>query len=180
MTGSDEIPSSTPREYPCIIKATNGKKVRRNNPEGQGSSTSAAPSSSSNPKVKISTLVQPSDYPSFSLAYGQLLKVTFVQTMRMKRKARTAGTGSKGKSTTVAESQKAQKKRTRVAGVPGDEKVLPKVYGPRRGAGHSARQARWNARVRAANKILASRRRKEANSKPMFPDLVKSATASAA
>lgn len=169
---STEVDDSTSREYPCIIKATNGKMVRK--PSSEGSSSTS--SSTASKKIKISTLVQPSDYPSFSLAYGSLLKTTFVQTMRMKRKANktrpSASAGAKSKGSTTVESSKSAMKRTRVQGVGSKERTLPKVTGAKRGAGHAARQARWQARVKAANKILANRRRKVALGKPMFPHLV--------
>lgn len=164
-------PSGSGQEYPCIIKATNGKSAKR---KGGSAPSTSAPSQ----KIKISTLVQPADYPSFSLAYGQLLKSTFAQTMRVKRKGPKARAPGKAKGGASAEASKSAKKKAKTISGPMDERVLPKITGPRRGAGHAGRQARFRARVKAANKILASRRRKEEHAKPMFPDLLAKATAS--
>lgn len=157
---ADPAPSApSSRSYPCIIKATNGRTGSKR--------ASTSTSSTSSQKVKISTLVQPEQYASFTLAYGQLLKATFAQTMRAKRKAK----APKSRGAAAAESGKAaaaNKKKTKTPAPAGEP---PKVSGPRRGPGHGSRQARFRARVKAANRFLASRRRKEELAKPLFPDL---------
>ncbi|KAI5481624.1 signal recognition particle, SRP14 subunit [Pseudohyphozyma bogoriensis] len=58
------------REWPCLIRAT----------DGQSKSTT---------KIKISTIVQPQDYTTFSTAYGNLLKAS-MSSLRKKRKAKGA------------------------------------------------------------------------------------------
>lgn len=122
------------KEYPCIIKATNGKS---------GDSISK--------KIKISTLVQPSDTDSFALAYGSILKTHFAQTMRKKSKKRKDKEKEKLNSASTATVADSKKKRRQTKG------GLPKVSGSRRGAGHSKRQRSLKARARAAKKILAKR-----------------------
>jgi len=119
------------KEYPCIIKATNGKHA--------GNKAK---------KIKISTLVQPSDTDSFALAYGSILKVHFSQTLRKKYKKRKDKEREKLSAPAAAAADSKKRRRQTRGG-------LPKVSGARRGAGHSKRQRTLKARARAARQILA-------------------------
>lgn len=118
------------KEYPCIIKATNGKSARK-----------------TAKKIKISTLVQPQDTESFTLAYGSILKAHFSLTMRKKAKKRKDKEKEKMGAAAVAAADSKKRRRQTRGG-------LPKVSGPRRGAGHSKRQRSLKARARAARKIV--------------------------
>lgn len=127
--------SEARREYPCIIRATCGG------------------TSPSKKKIKISTLVQPGDYTSFTSAYGTLMKTHMAKTMIKKDKKKQL----KKKELRMKEVQARQKK----AGAAGKALVsrtgLPKVTGPRRGAGHGKRQALMKRRYAIAKRILAQR-----------------------
>ena len=121
------------KEYPCIIKATNGKHA--------GNKAK---------KIKISTLVQPSDTDSFALAYGSILKTHFAQTMRKKAKKRKDKEREKATSSAAATAAADSKKRRRHT-----KSGLPKVSGARRDAGHFKRQNTLKARAKAAKQLLA-------------------------
>lgn len=129
-TSNNNADEQSHKEYPCIIKATNGKSARK-----------AAK------KIKISTLVQPEDTDSFALAYGSILKTHFSLTMRKKAKKRKDKEKEKIGSAAVAAADSKKRRRQTKGG-------LPKVSGPRRGAGHSKRQRSLKARARAARKII--------------------------
>lgn len=129
-TSSD---SGAHKEYPCIIKATNGKHA--------GNKAK---------KIKISTLVQPADTDSFALAYGSILKTHFSQAMRKKAKKRKDKEREKMGATAAAAADSKKRRRQTRGG-------LPKVSGPRRGAGHAKRQRTLKARARAAKQILAKK-----------------------
>lgn len=118
------------KQYPCILKATNGKHANKKAK-----------------KVKISTLVQPKDTDSFTLAYGSMLKAHFSLTMRKKAKKRKDKEREKLGATAAAAADSKKRRRQTRGG-------LPKVTGARRGAGHSKRQRALKARAKAARKIM--------------------------
>lgn len=94
--------------------------------------------------------VQPADYPTFSLAYGTLLKNSFA-TLRKKRKikrkpvpAGATGAGA-GKAATGGGA----------TFIP----ALPKVVGPRRGAGKGKRDRSVRRRERELKKMLGRKKK---------------------
>ncbi|KAL7004368.1 hypothetical protein EMMF5_006059 [Cystobasidiomycetes sp. EMM_F5] len=140
----DGASTSTSKEYPCIVRATNGK---------------VAPV-----KVKISTLVQPVDQPTFMAAYGALLKATFAPKMRKKiKRKREAKKGANAAGTSTTSASKSGAKRTvSSVGQTHIKSGLPKVTGAKRGAGHAKRQRQEKARRKAVNRMLDARRRRRA------------------
>jgi hypothetical protein len=134
---SNNPDGETHKEYPVIIKATNGKHA--------GNKAK---------KIKISTLVQPEDTDGFTLAYGSILKAHFSLTMRKKQKKRKDKEREKLTATAAAAADSKKKRKQTRGG-------LPKVIGPRRGAGHSKRQRTLKARAKAARKVLDKKQARE-------------------
>ena len=136
--------TSTAKQYPCILKVTNGK--------------------SSEAKVKISTLVQPSDDTSFTSAYVALLKSscsTLKKKDKRKKDAKKAKAPMAATKIPAGSGGAAKKTKTAPSGVVG----LPKVTGARRGAGHAKRQQKQRARDKAVKRHLEAKRRKLADTK---------------
>ena len=149
--GADAGPSSSSssaREYPCLIRATNGKAHGPGRPK----------------KIKLSTLVQPADHASFTLAYGALLKRHMAPAMRKKSKDRKRKDKERAAAMTAAAGRKGAPRQAANLSKGG----LPKVVGPKRGPGSKKRKSTWKARVKAANKILAQKRRRIDLAKPIF------------
>lgn len=96
--------------------------------------------------------VQPADYLSFSTSYGTLLKAS-MSSLRKKRK-------SKRK----PEAKKSKDSKSKPAFV----LQLPKVVGPRRGAGHGKRQKSIKRRDKALEKLGARRKRDEVAGKALL------------
>ncbi|GAA96520.1 uncharacterized protein L969DRAFT_88181 [Mixia osmundae IAM 14324] len=126
--------SSTQSGYPCIIRATNGKKV------------------------KLSTLVQPSDSVSFQVKYAALLR-TNMTTLRPKdrpaRKKRVLleGKGDKPQFIKVNREHKGQSAAAKAL----SKGKLPKVRGSARGAGHKMRQRTMKKRLESIEKLKKMR-----------------------
>lgn len=119
------------KEYPCIIKATNGKHA--------GNKAK---------KVKISTLVQSADTDSFALTYGTMLKAHFAKSMRKKSKKRKEKEKTKAQMSQPSLLSEGKRRRRQTRG------GLPKVIGARRGNGHAKRRRTLKSRVKAARRIL--------------------------
>ncbi|ORY74324.1 signal recognition particle 14kD protein-domain-containing protein [Leucosporidium creatinivorum] len=108
------------KEYPCLLRATDGK--------GKQS------------KVKISTLIQPNDHETFSLAYGSLLKASLSSLRKKKKtKRKAAPSAAVGGSTFAVQ--------------------LTKVVGPRRGAGVEKRRKLLRRREKEVKKLVARKKR---------------------
>ena len=86
-------------------------------------------------KVKLTTIVQPDDLVTFSAAYTLLLRSTFATGLRKRR----------------------DKKR----GAAAVAAPLPKVVGPKRGAGRKKRQSTLRQRLKALAKLHAHRAREK-------------------
>ncbi|KAM0755006.1 signal recognition particle, SRP9/SRP14 subunit [Meredithblackwellia eburnea MCA 4105] len=133
------------REWPTLVRATDGKDNKSS-------------------KLKISTIVQPSDFSSFSSAYGTFLK-SVMTTLRKKQKRKpvkstasgaAVGAGSKKKSgATATGSGDGGKKTSAGIFVP----TLPKVIGPRRGKGAHLRQRLQKRRNKEFGKLIARKTR---------------------
>ncbi|GAA6000319.1 hypothetical protein JCM10207_007959 [Rhodosporidiobolus poonsookiae] len=128
------------REWPLLVRAT----------DGQGKKDI---------KVKLSTVVQPADFDTFTAAYSSLLRVTFASGLRPKRK-RAAGEGAKklkrkGASASAAGGAGAEAGAGFVA-------RLPKVVGPRRGNGREKRKRLERRREKAVERFRAVKQRRAA------------------
>ena len=146
---------SQSKQYPCIIKATNGKSPKV--------------------KVKISTLVHASDYVSFTSAYGALLKSSF-STLKKKDKKKKDAKKAKAilnnpKGVGGGPGIGGVAKKTKVAG--SGSMGLPKVVGPRRGPGHAKRQQTEKARAKAVKRHLEAKRRRLGDTKMKLLTMVK-------
>ncbi|GAA5869798.1 hypothetical protein JCM16303_001797 [Sporobolomyces ruberrimus] len=147
-TSTDTPVSPSEKEFPLIVRATDGKSKK-------------------DTKTKLSTIVQPSDYPSFIDQYTQILRSSLSATLRPKRKRTAAnassggGTSKKSKSKSTASSK--SQATTTTGGAEGTTSsagfspTLPKVVGPRRGNGRKKRQAAQARREKIVNKIKKSR-----------------------
>lgn len=138
-SGSDE------REWPCLLRATGGNEDK---------------------KIKLSTVVrpplwiawamltprpqvQPADYTSFTTSYGAVLKGAMTS-LRKKRKQK--------------RKPDAVKKAGASGGAAGAGRAtfvprLPKVVGPRRGAGAAKRDRAVKRRARELAKLVARKKR---------------------
>ncbi|GAA5984971.1 hypothetical protein JCM5350_000085 [Sporobolomyces pararoseus] len=125
------------KEYPLIMRATDGKGKK-------------------DIKVKLSTIVQPQDYLSFTEQYTTILRSSLSSSLRPKRKRTAPKSASKSKSKAKSTGT------TTTAGGGGGAVVgfrpnLPKVVGPRRGNGRKKRQASQARREKIVSKIRKSR-----------------------
>ncbi|GAA5838382.1 hypothetical protein JCM3766R1_005531 [Sporobolomyces carnicolor] len=133
--------SSRDREYPLIVRATDGKAKK-------------------SIKVKLSTIVQPQDYLSFTDAYMSILRASLSASLRPKRK-RAAAAKSKSKTSkptaTPASETRGSQSQPQHKAVVGFTPSLPKVVGPKRGNGRKKRQAAHARREKIVAKIRKSR-----------------------
>jgi hypothetical protein len=131
--------STNSKEYPVIMRASNGKHPAH--------------------RVKISTLIQPHDSMSFSSQYISLARECFSKTLRKKDKKKKDARKAALKAAALKSGKKLNMKGGKAAiGV-----YLPKVSGARRGAGHAKRQRSEKARARAVKKHMKARQRKLAD-----------------
>ncbi|KAK4053443.1 hypothetical protein OIV83_001609 [Microbotryomycetes sp. JL201] len=139
------------REWPYLVRATDGKGKKA--------------------KTKISTVVEPTDYDSFSTLFGALLKQSMTS-MRKKRKhliqqKRKQQAASKQQQKQQQQQQQQSDKRqssSTVGGAGGTATAtfkpsLTKVIGPRRGAGVEKRRALKRRRERELRQQRARRKR---------------------
>ncbi|GAA5950063.1 hypothetical protein JCM3765_004180 [Sporobolomyces pararoseus] len=125
--------SAEEKEYPLIMRATDGKGKK-------------------DIKVKLSTIVQPQDYLSFTEQYTTILRSSLSSSLRPKRKRNAPKSASKSKS-----KAKSTGTTTTEGGAVGFKPNLPKVVGPRRGNGRKKRQASQARREKIVQKIRKSR-----------------------
>lgn len=149
MSSSSSDPSSSSSTYPCLIRATDGKKL------------------------KLSTLVHPADLVTFHAAYSTVLKASFtsLRPKRPKGKKAAAGAGAGTGAGAVGGAAKKKKAKGAAAGAAGETRAttgkaglslaLPKVVGPRRGSGVEKRRRAVKRKVKALQKI---RQREKARS----------------
>ncbi|GAA5858546.1 hypothetical protein JCM8547_007354 [Rhodosporidiobolus lusitaniae] len=146
--GGDVEMTSVEGEYPVFVRATDGKGKK-------------------DTKVKISTIIYPADYDSFTTLYHSLLRSTFSASLRPKRKKASAPTAAakkaakrkarSGAAATGAEAAEAAPAK--------EEKVgfalrLPKVVGPRRGAGVEKRRRLMRKREKLVERYKAAKSRR--------------------
>ncbi|KAL8286519.1 hypothetical protein RQP46_004536 [Phenoliferia psychrophenolica] len=98
-------------------------------------------------KTKLSTIVQPADYAAFTASYGTVLKGAMTS-LRKKRKQKRKPEGKKAAPGAAAGG-------ARATFVP----TLPKVVGPRRGAGKAMRDRAEKRRARELAKLEARGKR---------------------
>jgi len=158
-TSTSTAATSSEKEFPLIVRATDGKgkkdiKVKLSTIVSLPSSASAFRKTNGR-----DSQVQPNDYLSFTDQYTSILRSNLTSGLRPKRKRANATSSkrSKSKSTkTQMTGEGEDSERRNVKGV-GFVSRLPKVVGPRRGNGRKKRTAAQERRDQAVKKIRKAR-----------------------
>lgn len=157
--------SSRDREYPLIVRATDGKakksiKVKLSTIVCLSDRLPSEPKRYLTSDVVLFAQVQPQDYLSFTDAYMSILRASLSASLRPKRKraavAKSKSKTSKPTATPASETRGSQSQPQHKAVVEFTPS-LPKVVGPKRGNGRKKRQAAHARREKIVAKIRKSR-----------------------